>query len=136
MDINLKESKYTWYNKPRNNFITRERLDRVLVNWKWLHIHQNVSLKDAPTISSDHCALILETQPRDQIKREFRFEAFWTEHEECEKVIRRSWQQDDRNRNCWNQFIRKRSRCKRDLIEWSRRKFKRADKEIEKKEEK
>ncbi|RYR27575.1 hypothetical protein Ahy_B01g051591 [Arachis hypogaea] len=133
MDIDLKGSKYTWCSNLRNNFITRERLDRVLVNWKWLHIHQNVILKAALAISSTHCALILETQPRDQIKREFRFEAFWTEHEECEEVIRRSWQQDDGNINCWNQFIRKRSRCKRKLMEWSRRKFKRADKEIEKK---
>ncbi|XP_020999491.2 uncharacterized protein LOC107489275 [Arachis duranensis] len=66
-------------------------------------------------------------------KKEFRFEAFWTEHEECEEVIRRTWQQDDGNRNYWNQFIRKRSRCIRELKEWSRRKFKRADKEIEKK---
>ncbi|XP_016206345.1 uncharacterized protein LOC107646692 [Arachis ipaensis] len=81
--------------------------------------------------SSDHCALILETQPRGRIKKEFKFEAFWADHEECKEVIRNSWQQDEGNRNCWNQFIRKRNRCKRELIEWSRRKFKRADKEIE-----
>ncbi|RYR58605.1 hypothetical protein Ahy_A05g024463 [Arachis hypogaea] len=117
IDIDLKESRYTWYNNPRNNFVTRERLDRVLVNWKWLSLHQNVVLKAAPAISSDHCALILETQPKDRIKKEFRFEAFWTEHEECEEVIRRTWQQDDGNRNYWNQFIRKRSRCIRELKE-------------------
>nr|XP_025616741.1 uncharacterized protein LOC112709055 [Arachis hypogaea] len=133
IDIDLKGNKYTWYSNPRNNFITRERLDRVLVNWNWLHIHQNVILKAAPAISSDHCALILETQPRIRIKKDFRFEAFWTEHEECKEVIRRSWQQEDGYRNCWNQFTRKRSRCQRELLEWSRRKFKRADKEIERK---
>ncbi|RYQ79361.1 hypothetical protein Ahy_Scaffold6g108098 isoform A [Arachis hypogaea] len=32
MDVDLKGSKYTWFSNPRNNFITRERLDRVLVN--------------------------------------------------------------------------------------------------------
>ncbi|RYQ79360.1 hypothetical protein Ahy_Scaffold6g108098 isoform B [Arachis hypogaea] len=52
-------------------------------------------------------------------------------HEECKEVIRRRWQQDNGNRNCWNQFTRKKSRCKRELMEWSREKFKRADKEIE-----
>ncbi|RYR44282.1 hypothetical protein Ahy_A08g040636 [Arachis hypogaea] len=132
IDIDLKGSRFTWYSNPRNNFVTRERLDRVLVNWKWLSLHQNVVLKAAPAISSDHCALILETQPKVRMKKEFRYEAFWTEHEECEEVIRRSWQQDDRNRNCWNQFIKKRGRCIRELTEWSKRKFKRADKEIEK----
>ncbi|RYR72100.1 hypothetical protein Ahy_A02g006305 isoform B [Arachis hypogaea] len=131
MDVDLQESRYTWFSNSRNNFVTKERLDRVLVNWKWLQMYQNVILKAAPAISSDHCALILETQPRGQIKKEFNFEAFWADHEECKEVIRNSWQQDERNRNCWNQFIRKRNRCKRELIEWSRQKFNRADKEIE-----
>ncbi|RYQ81729.1 hypothetical protein Ahy_B10g100346 [Arachis hypogaea] len=117
IDIDLKGSRFTWYSNPRNNFVTRERLDRVLVNWKWLNLHQNVVLKAAPAISSDHYALILETQPKVRIKKEFRFEAFWIEHEECKEVIRRSWQQDDGNRNCWNQFIRKRGRCIRELTE-------------------
>ncbi|XP_015969290.1 uncharacterized protein LOC107492746 [Arachis duranensis] len=135
MDIDLKGSRYTWYSNPRNNFVTRERLDRVLVNWKWLNIHQNAILKAAPAISSDHCALILETQPRDRIKKEFKFEAFWAEHEECEEVIRRSWEHQVENRNWWSQFNRNRSKCIRELTEWSRRKFKRADKELEKKKE-
>ncbi|RYR37153.1 hypothetical protein Ahy_A09g042086 [Arachis hypogaea] len=69
----------------------------------------DVILKASPTISSDHCALILKTQPLVRIKKDFR------------------------NRNNWNQFIRKKNRCKRELTEWSRRKFKRVDKEIEKK---
>ncbi|RYR45123.1 hypothetical protein Ahy_A07g030984 [Arachis hypogaea] len=64
MDVDLKGSRYTWFSNPRNNFVTRERLDRVLVNWKWLQMYQNVILKATPAISSDHCALILETQPR------------------------------------------------------------------------
>ncbi|RYR08900.1 hypothetical protein Ahy_B05g076767 [Arachis hypogaea] len=90
MDVDFKGSKYTWFSNPRNNFITRKILDRVFVNWKWLHIYQNVILKAAPAMSSDHCALILETQLQVRIKKEFRFEAFWTEHEECKEVIRRT----------------------------------------------
>ncbi|RYQ92149.1 hypothetical protein Ahy_B09g098304 [Arachis hypogaea] len=133
MDVDLKGSKYTWFSNPRNNFITRERLDRVLVNWNWLQIYQNVSLKAAPAISSDHCALILDLQPRGRIKREFKFEAFWAEHEECKEVIKKGWQQDEGNRNCWGKFIRKRNRCIRELMKWSKRKFKRADKELERK---
>ncbi|RYR23367.1 hypothetical protein Ahy_B03g068604 [Arachis hypogaea] len=74
MDVDLKESKYTWFSNSRNNFITRERLDRI---------YQNVSLKVASAISSDHYALIFETQPRCRIKKEFRFEAYLAEHEEC-----------------------------------------------------
>ncbi|RYR42915.1 hypothetical protein Ahy_A08g039348 isoform B [Arachis hypogaea] len=104
-----------------------------MVNWKWMQIYQNAILKDTPAVSSDQCASILETQPLVRIKKEFRFEAFWAEHEECKEVIKRSWHLDDGNRSCWNQFVKKRNRCKRELTEWSRRKFKRADKEIERK---
>ncbi|RYR34020.1 hypothetical protein Ahy_A10g048732 [Arachis hypogaea] len=81
MEVDLKGSIYTWFSNSRNNFVTRERLDRVLVNWKWLQMYQNVILKAAPAISSDHCALILETQPRGLIKKEFKFEVFWADHE-------------------------------------------------------
>ncbi|RYR27026.1 hypothetical protein Ahy_B02g061352 [Arachis hypogaea] len=90
IDIDLKGSKYTWFSNPRNNVITRERLDRVLVNWKWLQIYQNVTLRASPAVTSDHCALILDTQRRVWIKKDFRFEAYWAEHEECKEVIKRS----------------------------------------------
>ncbi|RYR63043.1 hypothetical protein Ahy_A04g020830 [Arachis hypogaea] len=124
IDIDLKGSKYTWFSNPRNNIITRERLDRVLVNWKWLQLHQNVILRASPAVTSDHCALILDTQQRVRIKKDFRFEAYWTEHEECKEVIKRSWQREEGGRNCWNQFTKKRNRCIRELVEWSKRKRK------------
>ncbi|RYR07699.1 hypothetical protein Ahy_B05g075110 [Arachis hypogaea] len=90
IDIDLKGSKYTWFSNPKNNVITRKRLDRVLVNWKWLQIYQNVNLRASPAITSDHCALILDTQRQIRIKKDFRFEAYWAEHEECKEVIKRS----------------------------------------------
>ncbi|RYR73041.1 hypothetical protein Ahy_A02g007312 [Arachis hypogaea] len=115
IDVDLKGSKFTWFSNLRNNIITREKLDRVMVNWKWMQIYHNAILKATLTVSSNHCTLILETQPLVQIKKEFRFEAVWAEHEECKEVIKWSWNLDDGNRSCWNQFVRKRNRCKREL---------------------
>ncbi|RYQ96527.1 hypothetical protein Ahy_B08g092307 [Arachis hypogaea] len=40
---------------------------------------------------------------------------------------------DEGNENCWNQFTKKRIRCKKELMKWNSRKVKRADKEIERK---
>ncbi|RYQ82874.1 hypothetical protein Ahy_B10g101453 [Arachis hypogaea] len=102
IDVDLKGSKFKWFSNPKNNFITKEKLDRVIVNWKWIQIYQNAILKASPAVSSDHCALISVTQPLVGIKKEFRFEAFWAEHEECKEVIKRSWHLDDGNRSCWN----------------------------------
>ncbi|RYR41922.1 hypothetical protein Ahy_A08g038355 [Arachis hypogaea] len=107
-----------------NDILSQEekgKLDRVLLNWKWMQIFQNAILKASLAVSSDHCALILETQSLIQTRKNFRFETFWAEHEEHKEVIKRSWLLEDGNENCWNQFIRKRNRCKRELIEWSKR---------------
>ncbi|RYR65908.1 hypothetical protein Ahy_A03g011829 [Arachis hypogaea] len=100
IDVDLKGSKYTWFSNPRRNVITRERLDRVLVNWKWLQIYQDVTLRASSAVSSDHCALILDIQRRVRMKKEFRFEAYWAENEEYKEVIKRSWQMDEGNGNC------------------------------------
>ncbi|RYR04149.1 hypothetical protein Ahy_B06g083735 isoform B [Arachis hypogaea] len=97
MDVDLKGNKFSWFSNPRNNFITRKKLDR-----KWMQIFQNAILKASPAVSSDHCALILETQPLIRTRKDFRFETFWVEHEECKEVIKWSWLLDDRNRICWN----------------------------------
>ncbi|KAJ1431718.1 Endonuclease/exonuclease/phosphatase superfamily [Sesbania bispinosa] len=35
MDLELKGWKFTWCSNPRNRFITKEKLDRVMVNWAW-----------------------------------------------------------------------------------------------------
>lgn len=35
MDLDLKGCTYTWIDNPRNGHTTKEKLDRVLVNWTW-----------------------------------------------------------------------------------------------------
>lgn len=35
MDLELQGCNYTWVSNPRNGFVTREKIDRVLANWSW-----------------------------------------------------------------------------------------------------
>ncbi|RYR73539.1 hypothetical protein Ahy_A02g007922 [Arachis hypogaea] len=34
MDLDLKREKFTWSSNPINGFVTREKIDRALANWK------------------------------------------------------------------------------------------------------
>ncbi|RYR07350.1 hypothetical protein Ahy_B05g074689 [Arachis hypogaea] len=54
MDIDLKGSKFTWFSNPRDNIVTRERINRALVNWGWRKMFEHVTLIATPAISSDH----------------------------------------------------------------------------------
>ncbi|RYQ90863.1 hypothetical protein Ahy_B09g096824 [Arachis hypogaea] len=76
MDLDLKGGRFTWFSNPRNGFVTRERIDRALVNWEWRLLFENASLTTMPAISSDHSLLILELKSVYRIRKSFKFEAF------------------------------------------------------------
>ncbi|RYR34982.1 hypothetical protein Ahy_A10g050058 isoform B [Arachis hypogaea] len=115
MDIDLKGGKFTWFSNPRNGFVTRERLDRVLVNWNWRRLYQNVTLTALPAIGSDHCPLVLRLEPREKFERHFKFEAYWEDHEDCEKIIKQGWEKNENKRNKWEKLQGKFKSCKKEL---------------------
>ncbi|KAJ1387510.1 Endonuclease/exonuclease/phosphatase superfamily [Sesbania bispinosa] len=67
MDLHLKGCKYTWVSNPRNGFITREKLDRVLVNWPWRDLYSNAMAIALPPNSSDHSPIIMWTNKKMSI---------------------------------------------------------------------
>ncbi|KAL1369153.1 hypothetical protein AAHE18_02G175100 [Arachis hypogaea] len=132
MDLDLKGNKFTWFSNSRGDFITRKRLDRVLVNWRWREIFQHATLEALPAISSDHCPLVLNLNPVKKVNKYFRYEVFWDDHEECKEVIQKGWNMISAQRYNWNSFSQKIKHCKEDLKRWSRKTFARADLEIAK----
>lgn len=73
---------------------TFERLDRAFCNGEWSSLNFNVSVTNLPIHGSDHASILLCTsQARIVRKRPFRFENFWTLHDDCQAVIQSSWQE-------------------------------------------
>ncbi|XP_015958038.1 uncharacterized protein LOC107482150 [Arachis duranensis] len=132
MDLDIKGGRFTWFENPRNGFITRERIDRALVNWEWRVLYQQASLKALPAISSDHCPLVLVINQVQKVEKSFKFEAFWTDHEECENIVRKGWEKENVQGCAWKGITTRMENCKEELTKWSRRTIKRADKEIHK----
>lgn len=87
MDMELHGSKYTWISNPRDGFMTRERIDRVLANWAWRQRFPNAMVLALPIVYSDHAPLILKPKPNLHGGRSFKYEDFWEDHKEVVKVI-------------------------------------------------
>ncbi|RYR10927.1 hypothetical protein Ahy_B05g079409 [Arachis hypogaea] len=73
MGLELQGTKYTWFSNPRNGFVTKERIYRVLANWEWRRAFQHATLSALPAISSDHTPLVLNVKPRGIRRRCFKF---------------------------------------------------------------
>ncbi|XP_072074439.1 uncharacterized protein [Arachis hypogaea] len=95
MDLELKGNKFTWFSNPREGLVTRERLDRAMVNWKWRQAFSNASLTALPAITSDHCPLILNLKPNRNVPRQFKYEAYWDDKKECKEVVSKGWRTED-----------------------------------------
>lgn len=113
MDFDLKGSKFTWTINPRDGFVTREKRDRVLVNWVWRSLFPNAVALALPFISSDHAPVIFYPKPKSSSGCSFKFEAYWEEHEQCEEIIQQGWNGSLVDLTAWDLLLQKLCRAKR-----------------------
>lgn len=59
MDMDLNGNKLTWASNPRNGFVVREKLDRVMANWAWRECFPYALALALPIISSNHSPIIV-----------------------------------------------------------------------------
>ncbi|KAA3454975.1 reverse transcriptase [Gossypium australe] len=97
LDLGFQGRCFTWErgNLPETNI--RERLDRGVVNGKWLHLFSNGFVRHLTHTISDHCPLLIHTTNEDQFKRSrrFKFEAWWTLEENFEQEVKMEWESSD-----------------------------------------
>ncbi|KAJ1411093.1 Endonuclease/exonuclease/phosphatase superfamily [Sesbania bispinosa] len=130
MDLDLKGCRFTWPSNPRNGFITRERLDRVLVNWEWRTLYPNALALVVPAVSSDHTPIISCPKPRLRSGRKFKFELFWEEHQDYNGVNQEGWTDHAEDSSGWDSYLKKAKNCKSALQRWHDRTFRRANQQI------
>lgn len=132
LDMNLKGAKFTWQSNPRHGFVTREKIDRVLVNWAWRSKYPHAIAHAHPTVSSDHAIIMLDPKPQKKSGRAFRYEAFWDNREDCKKTVMEGWNNSNGSGSTWEDYEARSKACKRHLISWQKNTFSAADKEITK----
>lgn len=91
LDLGFSGPKYRWRG-TRNGSLVQERLDRGLINGSWQCKWPNFVMLHENARASNHCPLILNTEPSiPKCKLMFRFEAFWCKEEGCRETIARCW---------------------------------------------
>ncbi|KAJ1378472.1 Endonuclease/exonuclease/phosphatase superfamily [Sesbania bispinosa] len=103
MELYLKGCKYTSVSNQRNGFITREKLDRVLVNWSWRDLFPNAMAIALPPNSFDHSLIIMWTNKRTTSVKNFKYEAMWDDEDEC--WHKRTFKQTDLELNHLNEEL-------------------------------
>lgn len=121
VDLGFKGQGFTWERFCGDELIIRERLDRAIVNPEWLENWQNTCVIHCAMVGSDHCPILLDSNPICQIKkgRIFRFETRWLKEEECGNIVKRLWRPNDSSTHV-NQWTQNLHRCKTELLKWNK----------------
>lgn len=97
-DLGFEGDRFTWRNNNhRVEGYIRERLDRAVANIEWQEMFPNVKIINGDPRHSDHRPLVIDTGPEEVRRRggttTYRFEAAWTEEEECKEVVKKAWRE-------------------------------------------
>ena len=93
MDLGFHSPCFTWTNKSLCWQTTiKEHLDSGLGNSEWATIFPSAELYHLPRVKSDHCPILLSTDPREQKPpKPFMFEQMWLTDPSFPTLIDESW---------------------------------------------
>ncbi|KAK9951419.1 hypothetical protein M0R45_006861 [Rubus argutus] len=121
--------KFTWCNNWPAGGLIQIRLDRAIVNTRWLEKWPETSVFHSPRVGSDHCPILIYSDPPfNRGPKQFKFEASWADDEECYEVINSAWSNQSLEL-FGDQWAMNLTNCSRHLSIWSK-KFSNSRKEI------
>ncbi|KAK4737426.1 hypothetical protein R3W88_001123 [Solanum pinnatisectum] len=123
MDLGFNGPRFTWSNQRGINFRIWKRLDRAMVNDKWLQNMSQTTITHLPSVGSDHCPLLMEMNTRvDTHIKYFRFVNCWTDQPSFEESMASLWNRQIEGNPMWT-FHQKMKRLAATLSVWSKEKF-------------
>ncbi|XP_050217409.1 uncharacterized protein LOC126668246 [Mercurialis annua] len=94
-DLGFKGSQFTWSRGNGDRELIFERLDRIVGNGEWSTLFPNYYALTLLRKNSDHAPILLESSNRRAVhrrrKKVARFESMWIRRDDCENVIKASW---------------------------------------------
>ncbi|XP_030948868.1 uncharacterized protein LOC115972747 [Quercus lobata] len=93
IDLGFLGPRFTWTNLREVDALIQERIDRVFVNPEWFSLFPEAKITHLTWCHSDHCPVLLETQPRSStfLKRPFKFQSFWVSDPSFPNVVTNAW---------------------------------------------
>ena len=79
VDMGFSGPRYMWTNRREINSLIQERIDIFFMNPSWCLLYPDVKLSHLTRCHSDHCPVLMETNPRRQLHLTgpFKFQSFW-----------------------------------------------------------
>lgn len=91
MDLHHDDPIFTWTNKRSSGFVAK-KLDRFLVNTRWLQAFPDLSAEFCPPDFSGYCAGWLKNSNRTvQRISSFKFSNYLTRHKDFLRVVHSTW---------------------------------------------
>lgn len=88
-DLGFSGTPYTWITTRSGGI--KERLDKMLMTYRWKDLFSNAKVSHLHPSRSDHVPILLEVDGlQTHIRRMgkvFRFENIWADHHKCEGII-------------------------------------------------
>ena len=94
VDMGFSRPRYTRTNRREISSLIQERIDRFFMNPSWCLLYLNAKVTHLTRCHSDHCSILLETNPSRQIHltRPFKFQSFWLSDPSFPNVVKQAWQ--------------------------------------------
>ncbi|KAH0725234.1 hypothetical protein KY284_001099 [Solanum tuberosum] len=120
LDLGYSGQHFTWCNQRSEENRVWKRLDRVMINDKWLQDMPQTTIAHLPSVFSDHCPLFMEMVERtDHPTKYFKFLHCWTDHEEFLSTVKSCWDREMDGNPMWK-VHQKMKRLKGSLSSWSK----------------
>ncbi|XP_055814560.1 uncharacterized protein LOC129884256 [Solanum dulcamara] len=122
-DLGFHGQSFTWCNNRDNDARIWKRLDRAMVNDRWLEIMPMTTVTHLASTGLDHCPLLVECQDNhsNPIKY-FKFLHCWTENDTFLDTVKTCWDRHMEG-NPMRIFHQKLKRVANTLSKWSRQQY-------------
>lgn len=123
VDLGFTGQSFTWCNQRSPNARFWKRLDRVMVNDRWLEIMPQTIITHLSSVGSDHCPLLMDMVARqEKAIRYFKFLHFWVENQNFRSVVQNCWSRNIQGNPMWV-FDMKMKRLATTLSTWSKTEY-------------
>jgi hypothetical protein len=87
--LHLHGRKFTW--SSGTTVPTQTKIDHIFLTKEWELFYPHCHLQALASSVSDHCPMLLTSEPFTRRYRGFRFEAFWLKLPEFKQIVADSW---------------------------------------------
>lgn len=122
-DIGYNGQQYTWCNQRSEEARVWKRLDRAMVNDKWLELMPQTTILHLYSVGSDHLPLLIEIIANvENNVRYFKFLHCWVHHEGFIDLVKACWDRPVNGDPMWT-LHKKIKRLTSTLSNWSKKEF-------------